>query len=270
MYLREKFLPQSSEIDWCESNYVISNEVAEFWNTISNAVFFVVPLLLNHLFKQYKYQVCRHVNIVWLLLVFVGVGSTYFHATLSLFGQLLDELAILYVCLASFAIFMPSFYLPFSLVGKNRWKYHSFLFMFGTVATVLSFIRPEYNHIFLFSFVFPGFLFLLKEVRNSDYDEIKHVGKVSSCLFILGLICWILDRNYCKSINFEYLHGFWHILVCIGSSMACVCYAYFYAIYEFPELIPRIKYWPAENSLIRVPYVFLAEIPEKQGKYNNF
>lgn len=266
MYLREKFSPHSSEIDWCESNYVISNKIAEFWNTISNSVFFVVPPLLIYLFKQYKYQVSRHVNIVWLLLVFVGIGSTYFHATLSLFGQLLDEIAILYVCLASFATFMPSCYLPVSLTGKNKWKYHTLLFIFGIIATILSFLRPEFNHLFLFSFIFPALWILVKEVRKSDYDEVKHVGKVSLFLFILGLFCWVVDRNYCKSIKFEYLHGFWHILVCLGSSMACVCYAYFYAYYEFPEQSPRIKFWPAANNWLRIPYVILIEKPQKNAK----
>lgn len=49
-----------------------------------------------------------------------------------------------------------------------------------------------------------------------------------------------------------------HILVCIASYMACVCYAYFYACYEVPEQCPTLRFWPHDShTWFGVPYVAL-------------
>jgi alkaline ceramidase len=79
---------------------------------VSNILFFIVPPIACQLFKPYAIHVTKGIYLIFLLLILVGVGSVYFHSTLSLAGQLMDELLILWVVMTSYAILMPVQFLP--------------------------------------------------------------------------------------------------------------------------------------------------------------
>lgn len=72
----------------------------------------MLPPLLIHLFRGYGKFVNPGIHLIWVLLIVVGISSAYFHATLSLIGQLLDELAILWVFFAAFSMFYPKRLFP--------------------------------------------------------------------------------------------------------------------------------------------------------------
>ena len=84
---------ESSDIDWCENNYEYSPYIAEFFNTISNIPYIIFYYVGIYSFKNFY---CKNDDkLLYGCLLLIGITSFYFHATLSLLGQLLDEFCII-------------------------------------------------------------------------------------------------------------------------------------------------------------------------------
>jgi alkaline ceramidase len=98
-------------------------------------------------------------------------------------------------------------------------------------------------------------------VRRLNEGKATRLGIRSSFLWGAALFCWINDRLFCdawSSIRFPYLHGFWHVLVCIAAYSGCVLYAYLYAREQCPNEKPVLKFWPSDKcEILSFPYVAL-------------
>lgn len=98
-------------------------------------------------------------------------------------------------------------------------------------------------------------LFLGHSERNW---RVLRLGYRCGVVLALALACWIVDKFYCDSwwgANFPYLHAIWHVLIFIAAYTACVLFAYFAVQDEHPNRIAELKYWPANNFELGIPYV---------------
>ncbi|ODM99673.1 Alkaline ceramidase 2 [Orchesella cincta] len=253
--------PGSSPVDWCESNYIYSPFIAEYANTVSNIIFFALPPVLIWLFQPYANHCNRGIYVVWGMLIVVGACSMYFHATLSLLGQLLDELAILWVFSAAFAIWFPSRYLP--LYFRRKRSSFSFLVLaVAVISSLLALIQPAFNAFALMTLGVPTLVLLVSELSRCDNSRVLRLGARCGAVWILAVACWVNDRMFCETwsnLNFPYLHAFWHVLIFIASYTACVLFAYFDAKHQVPEQDPVLKYWPNDRyEFLSVPYIGLS------------
>lgn len=253
----EHLKPGSSPVDWCEGNYLISSNIAEFVNTISNFLFLLFPPVLIYLFKEYGRFVTPGIHILWVLLIVVGLSSMYFHATLSLIGQLLDELAILWVFMAAYSLFFPKRHYP-KFCHNDRKTFSKFMFYSALMATGLSLWKPFINAFVLMALSVPTMIMLYSELQRVRDQRVYRLGLRSCAVWLLAVFCWVNDRMFCdawSAINFPYLHGLWHVFIFIASYTVLVLYAYFYVDTELPQRQPILKYWPKNEFELGIPFI---------------
>ena len=180
---------ESSSIDWCESNYIIINCIAEIMNTLSGFIFIIFSIIQYYSIKDYintRFEVILiYINFI------IGVGTMIFHSTLNLFGQYVDELGILVlICLFTY-YFSENYYVLFS--------------------GFLSLLVPHYNRFFLMFYSFYCSYYVFTNKRGLIADEQKHIIKNSGYLMSVSLLFWLVDIFFCNYLIIS-LHWIWHIL----------------------------------------------------------
>lgn len=201
--------------------------------------------------------------MVWLLLMVVGLGSIYFHATLSFAGQLIDELAIAWVVLAGFTIWMPPHLLQRWPLNGSRRKLGQIASVLGILVIALALVKPVLNAFILISMALPAVLLLFQEMKECSDRRAWRLCRVSVFWLLVAVVLWLSDRANCHfwlRVNFPYLHSLWHVLIFVAAYVACVLFAFLYACREHPQLRAHIHYWPSNECEHGVPYVHIESI----------
>jgi alkaline ceramidase len=183
----------SSTIDWCEFNFVHSNIIAEFWNSYTSLFISICGIVGSFYYPDIK--------LLYYSLIPIGITSFYFHATLSLLGQLLDEFSIII-----------SIILSLHFINLHIYKFCNYYFLcfVNILQCVLMFTYPIYNRLIFFMYAFYFWKFL-RQIKSKMCHHHKYYIFVPELLFCISVFSWIIDYFICiKIINF---HAIWHILI---------------------------------------------------------
>lgn len=86
-----------STVDWCESNYLISDYIAEYWNTITGVCLMISGYMFYYNNQKWFYTTKYAIIFTRIIVLFllVGIGTILFHSTLLYPFQLLDEIPMI-------------------------------------------------------------------------------------------------------------------------------------------------------------------------------
>ena len=225
----------TSDVDWCEDNFVYCDKIAEMWNSLTSCAF-----VFFGLFGIYKMPI-KKVPIYFFFAnnIFIGLTSVFFHSTLSIEGQVLDEFSIL-------------FYTVNGIIYLE--KYHR-THIYSTILAVTGipiavYVYPIMNRLLLFTCAVPYVLYIARKNRNYlatiDY-EILNLIKYCKKSFAISFVCWIID--YLCFLPFS-SHLFWHILVA-------------YTAYTLTVILQIVSYnrYKLYKNLLHVKYTKYGMIP---------
>jgi len=278
----------SSTVDWCEPNYVYTQYIAEFFNTISSFAMVFVGLLgialhWRHFEHRFKWAFAS--------VAIVGLGSAAFHGTL-LFGlQMADELPMIYsslilaYCVIQQPYKRPRYgpYLPIAMT------IHALI---ATVLVASPALAPQYASptlqfiSFHVSFALLEIFLLVKATQFwlAEKDpQMRRLHLTGSLLWLSGIICWLLDYAGCESLwegpqslRERYLvwevssgvriglpnpqlHSWWHVCASAGLYLMALAVAQNRAVVLGRRAVIKYRFG-------LVPYVYLGDLKRQDKK----
>jgi len=206
-----------STIDFCEANYAVTYWVAEFFNTLSSLPMIAWGLLGLILTQKYATNETRF-KFCFMALMFIGFGSTLFHASLRFKYQMLDEMPMLvsttvglYVCLT---LELPP--------GQTNWKL-AVLLVSVTVVEIILYLTFEIWPIFFIGFA--------HNIAIGTYVVVKHyrhlMGKYvlyAIASYYIASVFWFIDMFFCDRVQRFHLHSLWHFGAGYGSYLGSLTF----------------------------------------------
>ena len=249
--------PHTASIDFCESNYLMTDLAVEPHNVWSSLVAFtllgVVGIVYGNPTREWR------TFLVYFILQIIGLGSAGLHATLHWFFQSFDELPMIFLVICSFYAVLE----VDSAKGERKYPHLAeYLILLSCASTAIYYSFQQMYAVFLVTFASMAVMLaclhanialrLYHEVRDGknkqvDADEIK-TKKIALRFYALHHIAytliaspiWVIDQFHCGYLlpiynNLPYpltgmtLHVAWHVCAGIGAhffiQFLCACRA---------------------------------------------
>jgi hypothetical protein len=170
-------------MDWCEQNNQHINNIIEFYNSFSSLFYIFVAITIPN---------DKPFNELKVYVYLIGINSFLYHATLNIYFQITDELAIMLFIYGLINVYLNKFY----------WSYSRYIItVFSSL--LLLFIYPIFN---AFILLIVGIICIVYfNYFEKDLDKFElNMAKIK---FITSVIFWVIDK-FC--INGIHLHFAWH------------------------------------------------------------
>lgn len=219
--------PHSSSIDFCESNYLITEYITEFHNTWSSLIgissFGLIGLFKGNATKELRY------TLAYGILAFIGLGSAGLHGTLHWIFQASDELPMIYGTTTMIYIF-----LEYDSKEPKYPRLPTILTVLMVVTTIAYYTFQETYIVFLsmYSILEWYSIYLLYKVvwiEKGGGVEGKKIAKMSCFTYVFVAVpVWIIDMGVCDFFlkHFPFgmtLHILWHFAAAHGAYCSIVC-----------------------------------------------
>eukprot|EP01061_Rhynchopus_euleeides_P010627 TRINITY_DN20112_c0_g1_i1.p1 TRINITY_DN20112_c0_g1~~TRINITY_DN20112_c0_g1_i1.p1 ORF type:complete len:296 (+),score=102.19 TRINITY_DN20112_c0_g1_i1:56-943(+) len=220
----------SSPIDWCEENYETHDLVAEFWNMLSGVIIFPCTGAAWFLHGSVRRLVEPRFAFCLITLTLVGVGSIYFHATLSTLGQVLDEITICWTNYYAILLVMPRsvFERRFGSTARRLIVSPETLVTVIAVTPVWAIFSPIISHVLTVLTIVLLPWAIIEQFRTQKTTAAsQRILRLALAAHGTAVFSWVIDRLLCHQIThalgfYPQLHAFWHMFVFIGAYFTIV------------------------------------------------
>jgi len=221
------YWPRTATLDWCEENYILCHNIAEFWNSLTNLTFLILAAYGAIMVIRHRGE-SRYL-LAYLTMGLVGVGSFLFHATLTYEMQLLDELPMIYcVCVVTFCVFE-------SEKEPRYGKPLKIFLILDALAITCIYLLNKSPLFFQTSYALHLVAIVLRGTQLFHRLPVSRGKKHLKSLFLFGYIMhsgafllWNMDNRFCGKLRamreqlgvfapLLQLHAWWHILTGIGT-----------------------------------------------------
>jgi dihydroceramidase len=229
----------TADYDWCETNYDVTNYIAEFWNTLSS-VFIVVAGIFFHR-RTIKYQYGLRFSLASFGVIFIGIGSILFHGTLQRWGQVLDEVPMLWSSLIFLWIGLCNA-MPNRIEKKWSGAVACTLFVLGAFSTFIYFHTGGFLYFIITYILTVASIFAITLYQLRPNSPVRSYAIWSILMYSGGfLLLWLPEQIFCGNrITDSHvsgllslpipLHAFFHVTSSIGP-----IYSLTYMTYEYLE-----------------------------------
>jgi dihydroceramidase len=209
---------RTSNVDFCEANYVHSPYVAELLNA-ATAIPIAMLAVWGWVLTPVPFRSWRRFQLSWFTLMLCGFGSVLFHTTLKRAAQGADEIPLMLVDL----VFIYCLAFP----KRDRIAYRTKRLVLLALALITIYTAFEWYAIFFVVLAVESFG-LIAYSRHLTFQKkgkngalLRFLWKVDLYISIAGFLVWAwgIDDIECSRVGSAYLHIVWHLLGAVGSAM---------------------------------------------------